>query len=278
MKTEGVLTAHQAENKEVVYPIILVEIDGIKTHALLDTGSGSSYASNKLINLLNKRPKETLTKRTDMMLGSSTTNVEIYTATLGAINGSFDMNIELTKVHKPQLLTLDNPNYATLLSKYSHLKGLKIEDNDSRPEIPIHVVLGASEYVTIKTGTAQRVGKPGQPVAEKTLLGWTLMSPGREDVGSPVLLTQAALVDYEQLCSLDVLGLADSHKSDQLEVYEEFKEQLEGSPAGWYETKLPWKANHPTLPTNEAGSKRRLEQLIRKLKRNGQYEEYDSNI
>ena len=39
-----------------------------------------------------------------------------------------------------------------------------------------------------------------------------------------------------------------------------------------------WKVNHPTLPTNEAGSKRRLEQLVRKLERNGQYEEYDSII
>ena len=61
------------------------------------------------------------------MLGSSTTNVENYSATLGAVNGSFDMNIKLTKVHKPQLLTLDNPNYATLLSKYNHLKGVKID-------------------------------------------------------------------------------------------------------------------------------------------------------
>ena len=68
---------------------------------------------------------------------------------------------------------------------------MKIEDNDTRPQIPIHVVLGASEYATIKTSTTQRVGKPGQPVAEKTRLGWTLMSPGREDVESPVLLTQS---------------------------------------------------------------------------------------
>jgi len=103
-------------------------------------------------------------------------------------------------------LALDNPNYATLLSKYSHLKGVKNEDNDSRPQIP-----------------AQRVEKPGQPVAEKTLLGWTLMSPGREDVGSSMLLTQSALVDYEQLCFLDVLSLADSYKNVYLEVYEEFK-------------------------------------------------------
>ena len=147
--------------------------------------------------------------------------------TLGAIDGTFDMNIELTKVHKSQLLTLDNPNYATLLSKYSHLRGMETEDNNTRPQIPIQAVLGASEYATVKTSKAQRVGKQGQPVAGKTLLGWTLMSPGREDVGLPVLLTQSALVDYEQLCSLDVLGLTDTHENNQLEVYEEFKEQLE---------------------------------------------------
>ena len=104
-RPEGALTAHQQGNKEVVYPIVLVEIDGIKTHALLDTGAGSSYTLAKLIDALNKRPKETVTKRIDMMLGSSTTKVEIYSATLGAVDGRFDMNIELTKVHKPQLLT-----------------------------------------------------------------------------------------------------------------------------------------------------------------------------
>ena len=269
---------HQQENKEVVYPIVHVEIDGIKTHALLDTGAGSSYASTKLINLLNKKPKGTATKRIDMMHGSSTTDGEIYSAILGAIDGKFDMNIDLTKVHKPQLLTLENPNYPSLLSKYSHLKGVKIEENDARPQIPIHVMLGASEYATVKTSTAQRVGKPGQPVAEKTLLGWTLMSPGREDVGSPMLLTQSALTDYEQLCILDVLGLADTHENDQQAVYVEFKEQLERNPEGWYETGLPWKGGHPALPTNEAGSKRRLEQLIRKLERNDQYEEYNNII
>ena len=104
------------------------------------------------------------------------------------------------------------------------------------------------------------------------------MSLGREDVGSPVLLTQSAFFDYERLSSLDVLGLADTRENDQLPVYEEFKEQLERTPVGWYETQLPWKGNHPALLSNEAGSKRRLEQLMRKLERNGQYQEYDSII
>lgn len=76
-KTERVLTALDPENKDIVYPIILVDINGIKTHALLDTGAGSLCASTKLLNLLNKRPKETVTERIDIMLGLSTTKVEI---------------------------------------------------------------------------------------------------------------------------------------------------------------------------------------------------------
>ena len=122
-------------NKEVIYPIILVEVDGIKTHKLLDTGGGSSYASAKLLDVLNKQPKETVTKRINVMLGSSTTRLEIYAATLGSVNGQLNMNVEVTKVHKPQLLEVANPNYATLVDKYSHLKGVKIEDKDSRAQI-----------------------------------------------------------------------------------------------------------------------------------------------
>ena len=115
-------------------------------------------------------------------------------------------------------------------------------------------------------------------MAEKTHLGWTIMPPGQEDQESRVFLTQSALTDYEQLCALDVLGLTDSHENDQQQVYEEFKEQLGRSDTGWYETKLPLKGNHAPLPSNERGSKRRLDQLIRKLEKNGQYVEYNKII
>jgi hypothetical protein len=80
------------------------------------------------------------------------------------------------------------------------------------------------------------------------------MSPGQEDQESRVFVTQTTLTDYEQLCDLDVPGLAGSHENDQQEVYGEFKEQLERNDAGWYETKLPWKGNHPTLPHRMRGA------------------------
>jgi hypothetical protein len=79
-------------------------------------------------------------------------------------------------------------------------------------------VIGASDYAKIKTTTSQKVGQPGQPVAEKTVLGWTLMSPGKEE--GPILLTQSTTIDYEQLCTLDVLGLPDRNENDRKTVYE----------------------------------------------------------
>jgi hypothetical protein len=83
------------------------------------------------------------------------------------------------------------------------------------------------------------------PVAEKTALGWTIMSPGREINHSFLMFTKSSQEDYMHLCSLDVLGLEDRAEGHQGSVYQEFKEQLTKREDGRYETSLPWTANHP---------------------------------
>ena len=56
------------------------------------------------------------------------------------------------------------------------------------PKIHVHLILGTNEHAKIKTGTRQRIGRPGEPVAEYTRLGWTIMSPGKElDFGNMFL-------------------------------------------------------------------------------------------
>ena len=161
---EIVKTAHTGGggDNEVIYPVVMVEVDGIKTHALLDTGAGSSYASSSLTNALKRKPKTVKTKRIEMMLGSTTTRVEIYAASIKSLDQKFELEIEMSKINKPELMKLNNPNYAHLLERYKHLNGAKFEDPDTRTQIPIHLVLGASDYAKIKTTTAQKVGKPGQ--------------------------------------------------------------------------------------------------------------------
>ena len=74
------------------------------------------------------------------------------------------------------------------------------------------------------------------------------------------------------------MDLDDSSEHDQNLVHEEFKEQLQCSPEGWYGTGLPWRSSHPTLKSNKTGSLRRLQSLTRKLQRDGHMEQYDKVI
>lgn len=210
----------------MVYPVVLVKINRIKTRALLDCGAGSSYASARLINALHMKPTETQTKQIEMMLGSVTTKVEMYNVNVTSISGDFSMSVTVSKVDKTELMMLENPKYEEFMKKYTHLSGVYMDDKDTKPQLPIHLVLGASKYARIKTSTSPKIALSGQPVAEKTTLGWTIMSPGHEHKASNTFLTQATSVDFEQLCHLDILGLANSSANDQDVVHSEFKKQL----------------------------------------------------
>ena len=56
-----------------------------------------------------------------------------------------------------------------------------------------------------------------------------MMSAGKEVGLNSVYLTRTSSVEYQQLCSLDMLGLQDRPEGDQQCEYEEFKEQLKRS-------------------------------------------------
>lgn len=209
------------------------------------------------------------------MLGATNKMIGIYGLSISSLDGNFRLDTEVTKVKCGELLTLDNPKYKEMITKFPHLKGVIMDDVTNKPELPVHLILGTSEYVKIKTETSPRIGCPGEPVAEFTRFGWTIMSPGKEVDLTNMFLTQTAAADYEALYKLDILGLKDSAIGDQETVYDEFKEQLTRSPEGWYETSLPWKGNHPPLPNNKMGSLKRLNNLLEKQ---NMLERYDSII
>ena len=260
MRGDQLLTA-TGKSGRVVYPVVKVCVEGVLCRALLDTGAGSSYASAALLEKLPKRPRVKEVRQIEMMLGSTTREVELSTIKVGSIAGSEELSVDVTKVERRELLMIDNPHYQKIIDSYAHLKGVEMTDYDPKSYLPVHLILGASDYAAIKTSERPRVGLPGEPVAEKTKLGWTIMSPGTEIDHTNMLLTQTSHVDYEKLCRLDVLGLEDTPEHDQRTVYAEFREQLVRHPEGWYETSLPWKGNHPPLPNNKGVSLQRLQRM-----------------
>lgn len=193
-----------------------------------------------------------------------------------AVKGDFALNTRVTRIDKRELLMLDNSRYAERIASHSHLIGVELEDQSSDRRLPVHIILGTNEYAQIRTRTQPRVGRRGEPVAEFTRFGWALMEPVDVSAG---FLSVDAESDYEKLCTLDVLGLADSPAGDLLEVYKEFREQLTRDPEkGWYETGQPWKGDHPPLSTNKEGSLRRLHTQLSKLHRMRKLGEYDTII
>ena len=56
-----------------------------------------------------------------------------------------------------------------------------MDDHDSKSYPPVHVTLGAGVFAKIKTDDRPRVGSQGDPVAERTKLGWFIMSPGEDE-------------------------------------------------------------------------------------------------
>ena len=83
-------------------------------------------------------------------------------------------------------------------------------DRDEKSNLPVHIILGTSEYACIKTPNKPPIGRPGEPIAELTKFGWTILSPGKEVDLNNMFLTQVSEADYNAFCSLDVLGLRDT--------------------------------------------------------------------
>lgn len=80
-------------------------------HFASDSHAGSSCVSAKLLDLLKKKPYKTKRKHVDMLI-SSQVRLKQYDAVKGSPDGSFQMDVKLTKVNKAELLTIDNPKHA----------------------------------------------------------------------------------------------------------------------------------------------------------------------
>ena len=79
-----------------------------------------------------------------------------------------------------------------------------MEDTDTKSQLPVHVILGASDHKAIKMPEPQRTGAIGDPVVEHTFFGWTLMSPGTEAGLNNMFLAQTASNDCEELYWMDI--------------------------------------------------------------------------
>ena len=101
-----------------------------------------------------------------------------------------------------------------------------MKDTDPKSLIPVHVILGVSDYSKIKTATSQRTGATVKTVAEFNLFGWSTISPGTEQNIDSMFLAHTTSTTYEEL--------KNKPNGDQNVVHEEFMERLSRGVKGRY--------------------------------------------
>ena len=146
---------------------------------------------------------------------STTRKLEICDVEISELSQKFKIYSAVYKVKKNTLLSLPNPKYKEIIDQYKHSASIKMNDKDTKAELSMHMILGASDYARIKVQEMPRVGSPGEPVAELTQFGWVIISPGNEIDLNNLMLSRTSIDDYEKLCNLDVLGVQDIPKSHE---------------------------------------------------------------
>ena len=85
-----------------------------------------------LIDRLKIRPHQREVRQIEMMMGVVTKPVELFNVKISSLKRDFTINTEVTKFHKRELLSLENPRYKQCLDKYKHLKGVEMDDLDTK--------------------------------------------------------------------------------------------------------------------------------------------------
>ena len=112
--------------------------------------------------------------------------------------------------------------------------------------------------------SSKGIPRPEDPIVEGTRFGW-IIHGGEEYGDDKCMFAKETSFDYERLFSLDVLGVEDRGQDDQLQVYEDFKENIVRREDGRDEVHVPWIPGSKLSGTNEQASRGRLANVERKL-------------
>ena len=249
----------------------------MEIRAVLDAGSQRSYITERAKKAL-KLKSEDKQQMSIMTFGAQCGKELTCEVVRIRMKLRDDQNQELQLFVVPQIcepLTAQPINICA--EEFEHLFHLDMADtSDGKSVVDIEMLIVVDYYWDLTTGHTRR-GDSG-PVAIQTKLGWVLSGPaptGVRDHCSTSLMTMTVhnfdittqswpISNLDNILrwfwELESLGINDLDQN----VLTEFEKNIQFKD-GRYEVSLPWKENHPLLPTNYHLSLNRLRGLLHRL-------------
>lgn len=266
----------------IALPIIPITVRGsgqarsVQTHALLDSGSDSTFCTDNLVAKLGLTGKPSVTELTTLEKESNKVKTSIVSF---EISGMANTGI----IKAPKVMTMPtlhlHPNDVTRedMSKWQHLQDLNIPAVDSTC---VEMIIGQDVPEALKP-IEVKTGPRGAPYAVKTALGWTVNGPFHKDhlkdEASSCHMVQNDAKLQQQVERFWQLDNVSQDNGDCLSINDGKVIKLWDEKAelkdGHYVLPIPFKHNKPCLPDDYNMANQRLGSLKKRLQRDSDLKE-----
>ncbi|XP_055603746.1 uncharacterized protein LOC129751978 [Uranotaenia lowii] len=270
---------HRSVSQLCLFRIVPIVVHGsgnrkIQTFAFLDEGSSLTLVEEALVGELGLQgERQTLCLRwTGNVMRTERDSKVVELSVSGIDRPRFKLRD--TRTVKALSLPHQSMNYRALSSSFSHLRGLPIT---SYQEAVPRVLIGLNN-LRLTVPLSIKEGRPQEPVATKTRLGWCIYGGTTEDRSKLSVnihsndcscdnTLHTAVRDYFALEDVGVAGrIVLESKSDKRA--KQILEETTIRKGDRFETGLLWRFDHFEFPDSRPMALKRHECLERKLKRN----------
>ncbi len=285
--TTGCVNGECASTRMIIIPVTVTSAGSpcITTYAFMDDGCGGVFMSPELCRELNVKTKDTtLLLKTLSDESRCDTKVILDQLHVGDLNAQSFVELPAVYVKEMPVTETDIPKQ-TDLEKWSHLKDIHFPDlNDipGRQCIPRVSLMIGNNAPAATHPMEFRTGKPGEPFAIKSTLGWMIhglvSKETHEYVAAHFCTTVETSNQQLERMFLRYIHTDFNEKPNQGEETKpsiedrKFLQIMEDSihqePDGHYQTRLPFRSPRQNMPNNYTQAMSYAESLKKRLVKN----------
>ncbi len=242
----------------------------ISVNVLLDEGSQRSFISQDCADKLKLKPEATEAIKLAPFgsTGDGVRAIKSTSVTLESTEGPITLNVLMV----PRISSPLRTHVTRRVRDLPYLQGLKLAQTSDSEIVEIDLLIGADYYWTI---VGDKVIRGPGPTAVSSKFGYLLSGPRYEgsDASTPPTTVLSVLTDsrmeekiMSQYWDLETIGIKEDtsivSKNDEFENYRDTHLRFEN---GTYTASLPWREDHPPLPSNYAICRARTRAMVRRL-------------
>lgn len=241
--------------------------NAVNVNILFDEGAQRTFITQRTVEQLG----HTCQRKEDIMLssfGADTTDsrcVEVADLQLKTRVGQLDISAFVV----PRISTPAKNYLPSTMKSHLYLQELDLAHSIQADVFEIDLLIGADYYWSI---VGDHIVRGPGPTAVSSSLGYLLSGPTGLDtkVHSTMVydvMTAPADIQLENYWDLETIGIKhpDQATESSAQDLEEFQQKYLHKDGDQYCARLPWKEDHPTLPTNHGFTKKRTNHMISKL-------------